>query len=163
MNRPLLTLAVLAIGCILPPPDASAQIEEVRIAVNGLTCSLCAAGLERSLRKLDDVSSVEIALADETAIVRLKSGNSFDPGKFRAAVKSAGQEARGFEVRLSAVVHAENGRYRLQPRRGIPLVRAASSADKLKPFVDKTVRARAKVLSSSQSPVELEVTDVSAR
>ena len=73
------------------------------------------------------------------------------------------QEARGFELRLSAVVHAENGRYRLQPGRGIPLAVRAMSADKLKPFADKTVQARVKVLSSSQSPIELEVTDVSAR
>ena len=36
MNRSFLAITVLAIG-VLTPATASAQIEEVRIAVNGLT------------------------------------------------------------------------------------------------------------------------------
>ncbi len=124
---------------------------------------LCAAQLERSLGRLDDVSSVETSVAVETAIVRLESGNSFDPDKYRAAVKSAGQEARDFELRLSAVVVVEDGRYSLRPGRGAPLLVRPQSAAKLKPFVGRTVRARAKVLSSPRSPIELELTDVAAR
>jgi copper chaperone CopZ len=163
MNRDVLALGVLTIGLFLPPATASAQIEQVKIAVSGLTCNLCAAGLERSLRSIDDVSGVDVSVADEAAIVRLRSGNSFDPGKFRAAVKNAGQEVRAFELRLSAVVQGENGRYHLQPGRGIPLTVRAGSAEKLKPLVGRTVRARVKVVSLPQSPLELELTDVSTR
>jgi copper chaperone CopZ len=163
MNRTLLVLGALTIGWLVMPVEASAQIEEVKIAVDGLTCSLCAAGLERSLRRVDDVSVVDVSVADRAAVVRLKSGNSFDPGKFGAAVKNAGQQARGFELRLIAVVQAENGRYHLQPGRGVPLAVRAGSADRLKPLVGRTVRAHAKVVSSPGSPLELELTDVSAR
>lgn len=163
INRTVLALGVLAISWLVVPADASAQIEEVKITVDGLTCSLCAAGLERALRRLDDASGVDVSVADRAAVVRLKSGNSFDPGKFRAAVKTAGQEARAFELRLRAVVQAGNGGYHLQPGRGIPLAVRAGSADKLKPLVGRTVRAHAKVVSSPGSPLELELTDVSAR
>ena len=124
---------------------------------------LCAAQLERSLGRLDDVSSIETSVAEEAAIVRLKSGLSFDLDKYRAAVKSAGQEALDFELRLSAVVAVEDGRYSLRPGRGAPLSVRPQSAAKLKPFVGRTVRASARVLSSPRIPVELELTDVAAR
>src|SRR5919108_6410468 len=56
------TLVVAAISFLRPAP-AFAQVEEVRIGVDGMTCNLCAAGLERALRKLDAVSNVKVALA----------------------------------------------------------------------------------------------------
>ena len=124
---------------------------------------LCAAQLERSLGRLDDVSSIETSVAEEAAIVRLKSGLSFDLDKYRAAVKSAGQEAGDFELRLSAVVVEEDGRYSLRPGRGAPLPVRPQSAAKLKALVGRTVRASAKVLSSQRSPIELELTDIAAR
>ena len=162
-NRALLALGVLTMGWLVAPTEASAQIEELKMTVDGLTCSLCAAGLERSLRRLDDVSGVDVSLANKTAIVRLKSGNSFDPDTFRAAVSNAGQQVRAFELRLSAVVRAEHGAYRLQPGRGMPVAVRAGSADKLKPLVGRTVRARATVVSAPRSPLELELTDVLPR
>jgi copper chaperone CopZ len=160
MNRSLVATAVFAAVYILQPAPLMAQIEEVKIGVNGLTCNLCAAGLERSLRRLEGVSSVEIAVGEEAATVRLKAGASFDPEKFRAAVKSAGQEAKNFELRLSASVQRESGRYTLQPAGGAALPVRATSAAKLEPFVGRIVRARAKVFSSPPSPLELELTDV---
>jgi copper chaperone CopZ len=160
MNRSLVATVAFAAVCILRPAPLMAQIEEVKIGVKGLTCNLCAAGLERSLRRLEGVSSVEIVVAEEAANVRLKSGASFDPEKFRVAVKNAGQEARNFELRLSAAVQREGGRYTLQPGGGTALPVRSTSATKLEPFVGRIVRARAKVFSSPQSPLELELTDV---
>src|SRR5918996_6279497 len=84
------TLVVAAISFLRPVP-VFAQIEEVRIDVDGMTCNLCAAGLERALRKLDAVSSVKVALADQSALVTLKPGAAFDPDSFRTAVRDAGQ------------------------------------------------------------------------
>jgi copper chaperone CopZ len=135
----------------------------VKIAIDGLTCTLCAAGLERSLRRIDDVSSVEISVPDETAVVRLKSGDGFNPDVFRTAVKSAGQQVRALDVRFSAAVRAENGRYTLQPGGGVALVAEPQSAQRLKPFVGRIVRARARVRSSQQGRLELELTEVVAR
>jgi copper chaperone CopZ len=160
MNRVLLALGTLIIGCVLIPANASAQIHEVKITVDGLACGLCAASLERSLGRLDDVSRVEASVANKAAVVRLKSGSSFDPDKFRTAVSNAGQQARAFELQLSAVVRVEEGGYRLQPGRGRSLVVRGESADKLKPFIGKAVLARARVVSSPRTPVELELIDV---
>lgn len=163
MRRPIAAVLLVAALYILQPPPAFAQIEEVKIGVDGLTCNLCAAGLERSLRKLDAVSSVQIALADQTAVVRLKAGAAFDADKFRTAVKNAGQEAREFELRLSGAVQRQDGRYTLQPGRAAPLAVGRASGAKLESYVGTTVRVRAKVSSPPRSPLELELTDVSAR
>ena len=163
MRHPLAATLLVAAIYILQPAPAFAQIEEVRIGVDGLTCNLCAAGLERSLRKLDSVSSVQVALADETAIVKLKAGAAFDPDTFRTAVRNAGQVARNFELRLSGAVQRHDGRYSLQPGGGSSLAVGRRSAAKLESYVGKVVRVRATVSSPARSPLELEVTDVAVR
>jgi copper chaperone CopZ len=160
VNRALLVVGPLIIGWLVIPTKASAQIHEVKIAVDGLACSLCAATLERSLGRLDDVSRVEASVANKAAIVHLKSGSSFDPDKFRTAVSNAGQQAGAFELQLSAVVRADGGGYRLQPGRGTSFAVRGGSADTLKPLIGKAVLARARVVSSPRSPVELELIDV---
>ena len=131
--------------------------------MDGLTCNLCAAGLERSLRKLDSVSSVQVALADETAIVKLKSGAAFDPDTFRAAVRNAGQVARDIELRLSGAVQRQDGRYSRRPGAGSSLAVGRGSAARLESHVGRVVRVRARVSSPARPPLELELTDVSAR
>lgn len=161
MKRSLVATVLFAAVCLFQPDSLFAQIEEVRVGVNGLTCNLCAAGLERSLRRLDGVASVDIESSSETATVRLKPGASFDPEKYRAAVKNAGQEPRDLALLVTASVRREGGRYTLQTSGSSALAVRASSAAKLEPFVGKTVRARAKVFSSPRAPLELELTDVS--
>jgi copper chaperone CopZ len=160
MNRVLLALGTLIIGCVLIPANASAQIHEVKITVDGLACGLCAASLERSLGRLDDVSRVEASVANKAVIVHLKSGNSFDPDRFRTAVSNAGQQAGAFELQLSAVVRVEKGGYRLQPGRGMSLRIRGGSANTLTPLIGKAVLAHARVVSSPRTPVELELIDV---
>lgn len=160
MNRVLLALGTLMIGWFLSPANASAQIHEVKIVVDGLACGLCAASLERSLGRLDDVSRVEASVANKTVIVRLKSGNSFDPDMFRTAVSNVGQRAGAFELQLSAVVRVEEGGYRLQPGRGMSLRIRGAPVNTLRPLIGKAVLARARVVSSPRSPVELELIDV---
>lgn len=161
MKRSIVATLFLAAVCLLRPDPLFAQIEEVKIGVDGLTCNLCAAGLERSLRRLDGVASVDIAASSDAATVRLKPGASFDPDKYRAAVKNAGQQPRDLELRIIGSVRRESGGYVLQPGGGSPLAVRATSSAKLEPYVGKTVRARAKVFSTPRTPIELELSDVS--
>src|SRR5687767_11572618 len=99
MGRLVSTFVAMAVGVLAVPAVASAQIDEVRIVVNGMTCNLCAAGLERSLRKVESVSRVRVTLDDQTALVTLKPGAAFQADIFRAAVTDAGQELRYLELR----------------------------------------------------------------
>lgn len=153
------TLVVAAISFLRPVP-VFAQIEEVRIGVDGMTCNLCAAGLERALRKLDAVSSVKVTLADQSAVVKLKAGTAFDPDAFRTAVRDAGQQMRHLELRVKGSVQRQEGAYRLQPGAGPALAVARGSSARLESYVGRVVRVRATVSSSDRSPLELELTDV---
>ena len=128
MRHPLAAILIVMAVALAAPARASAQIDEVRIVVNGLTCNLCAAGLERSLRKLDAVSNVRVTLDDETALVTLKSGARFDADRFRAAVTDAGQDTRLVELRLRGAVRQLDGAYSVEARPGMLLAFSSSSA-----------------------------------
>ena len=153
------TIVVAAMSFLRPVP-AFAQVEEVRISVDGMTCNLCAAGLERALRKLDAVASVKVALADQSALVTLKPGAGFDPDLFRTAVRDAGQQMRHLELRVKGFVQRQEQTYRLQPGAGPSFAVGGRSAAKLQAYVGRVVRVRATVSSPPRSPLELELTDV---
>ena len=157
MRRLIPALAFVTAVALVVPAVASAQIDEVRIVVNGLTCNLCAAGLERSLRKLDVVSKVQVTLDDETALVTLKPGARFDADRFRAAVTDAGQDTRQVELRLRGAVRQQDGAYSVEARPGMLLAFSSSSASKLQQYSGKTIRARARVSSPVRSPLELDL------
>jgi len=163
MRHSIATVLIVAALCVLRPGVSFAQVEEVRIGVDGLTCNLCAAGLERSLRRVAGVSSVQVALEDETALVKLKKGAAFDLETLRTAVRNAGQQARQFELLLTAAVEQQNGVYRLQPAAGAPLAVGRSSAPKVEAYVGKVVHVRGRLSSPARSPLELELTDVAVR
>jgi len=163
MRCPLAMSLAFAGLVLLRPSPSFAQIEAVKIGVDGLTCNLCAAGLEHSLRKVAGVSSVQIALEDQTALVKLKPGAAFDPDTLRTAVRNAGQQARQFELQLTAAVEQHDGRYRLQAGVGSSLAVGRTSAPKVEAYVGKVVHVRARVSSPARSPLELELTDVAVR
>jgi cation transport ATPase len=160
MKHPLAAAIVVAAMSLLRPAPAFAQVEEVRIGVAGMTCNLCAAGLERALRKIDAVSSVTVALADQSALVKLKPGAAFDPDLFRTAVRDAGQQMRHLELRVKGFVRRQERTYRLQPGAGPSFAVADRSAAKLQSHVGRVVRVRATVSAPPRSPLELELTDV---
>jgi copper chaperone CopZ len=157
MRHPLAAILIVMAVAVAVPARASAQIDEVRIVVNGLTCNLCAAGLERSLRKLDVVSKVRVSLDEETALVTLKPGARFDADRFRAAVTDAGQDTRQVELRLRGAVRQQDGAYSVEARPGLLLAFSSSSASRLQQYNGKTIRARARVSSPIRSPLELDL------
>lgn len=161
MRHLFAAILIVSAVSLAGPARASAQIDEVRIVVNGLTCNLCAAGLERSLRKIDGVSSVRVTLDDETALVTLKPGAHFDADRFRTAVTNAGQDTRHVELRLRGAVRQQNGgAYGVEARPGALLVFSSSSSSRLQQYSGKTIRARARVSSSVRSPLELDLIDI---
>jgi len=116
---------------------------------------------ERALRRLEGVTTVRVTLEQEAAYVSLKTGALFEPGKFRAAIKSASQEVRNFELRLRAAVERQDGRYYLRPSRVAQRFAVGESAltGKLDAFVGKQVRARGTIVSDGP-PLELELLEL---
>jgi len=69
--------------------DTSIQI---RLPIEGMTCSSCVARVEKALKKVPGVGSAEVNLATETANVSLAPGA--DPETLVAAVRKAGYGTR---------------------------------------------------------------------
>lgn len=67
----------------------SVDVETVRLAVSGMTCAACAAGIEKSLMKVPGVESASVSLESEEAVILVSPGQE-RTGALIEAVKRAG-------------------------------------------------------------------------
>ncbi len=160
--RSIATALMVMFQLSVTPTPAHAQVEEVKITVDGLTCNLCAAGLDRSLRRVEGVAAVRVVLASQVATIRLKPGVPVAPAQLRAAVERAGQRLRGVELRLRGTLQRDSGRYQLRPA-ALDQVFAVHEDVKLEPLAGKVVQLRGRVVSSDAAAVALELMDVEPR
>ncbi len=151
-----LTPVLLFALCVAP---AYAQVEEVTITVEGMTCNLCAAGLERSLRRVEGVAAVKVVLASQTATIHLKPGAPLAPARLRTGVENAGQRLRAVEVRLRGTLQRKDGGYELRPAARSQTF-AVRDAAKLEDLAGRHVQLRGRVVSSDAAAVELELVAV---
>jgi copper chaperone CopZ len=77
-----------------------AQIETVRIGVNGLTCSQCTRSVEKKLRQLPFIQDVKMDLANTSGEIHLKSGIAFRPELIPRAIRDAGFSVRFVQLLL---------------------------------------------------------------
>ena len=157
--RSIATALAMLFQLSVSTAPAHAQVEEVKIMVDGLSCNLCAAGLDRSLRRVEGVTAVRVVLASQVATIRLKPGAPLAPAQLRAAVERAGQRLRGVELRLRGTLQRDSGRYQLHPA-ALDQVFALRDDVKLEPLAGKVVHLRGRVMSSDAPAVELELIDV---
>ena len=89
MLRGVIKLMVVMAVVSLIAGSAMAQTKHV-IGVDGMSCPFCAYGLEKKLRKMKGVESVEIDLDKGEAVVIVKAGTTIKEESLRKAVKEAG-------------------------------------------------------------------------
>ncbi len=80
----------LTIVSILSITSANAQISKVEIRATGLTCSMCSNAINKQLKSLPEVVTVETDLNTNTFTVILKEGNALSPKIFKEKVEKAG-------------------------------------------------------------------------
>ncbi len=68
--------------------------QKASIQVDGLSCPFCAYGLEKNLKKVKGIESVDIDMKTGKATVIIKSDRQVDDQALRQAVKKAGFTAR---------------------------------------------------------------------
>lgn len=146
-------------GLFIAATPAYAQVEDMTITVEGMSCNLCAAGLERSLRRLDGVAAVKVVLASQTATIRFKPRVAVAPARIRAGVEDAGQRLRIVELRIRGALHREDSRYQLLAA-GQAQAFAVRDDARLAALAGKTVRVRARVVSADAAPIELQLIDI---
>lgn len=103
--------AVLAtvLATVAAPAHADAMGYEVR--VDGLACPFCAYGLERKLRELPGVSTVEVELRTGTARFDVAEGRVVTPAAVRSAVGEAGFSVGEIRLRASGELRREGDRW----------------------------------------------------
>lgn len=116
--RPRKTLSIVGALSIafLIASSSQADISRVTISVNGLACPFCVYGLEKKLKKVDGVESVEIDLKTGKAVLTLEKGKAPNLADFRTAVKKAGFTAGEIKVTAVGTVALVRNQVRLKLR-----------------------------------------------
>ena len=101
MKKRLITkiAIILSIVSLLTVP-AFAEIKTVSLHVDGMFCPFCALGLEKKLKKVEAVSTVDVHLKKGVADVTLKPEAAFDLKDFQKAVKKAGFTLKNIDVEV---------------------------------------------------------------
>ncbi|MBL4759946.1 MAG: heavy-metal-associated domain-containing protein [Mariprofundaceae bacterium] len=84
-------LWLTSLGIVLAGGVAS---QKASIQVDGLSCPFCTYGLEKNLKKINGIESVDIDIKTGKATVIIKSNIQVDNQALRQAVKKAGFTAR---------------------------------------------------------------------
>ena len=98
-----LTVSMLILGMGISPA-VKAQVEEVGIRVDGLSCPFCAYGLEKKLKKIDGVGNVKINIDKGIAELKGKKGESIGVERLKDAVADAGFTPRQITAIVVGVV-----------------------------------------------------------
>jgi copper chaperone CopZ len=70
--------------------SSNAQISKAEIRATGLTCSMCSNAINKQLKSMPEVKSVDINLNTNTFTVSLVENNSLKPSAFKEKVEKAG-------------------------------------------------------------------------
>ncbi len=70
--------------------QTKAQISQIEIRATGLTCSMCSNAIQKQLKTLAEVDSIETDLNTNTFSIKLKQGNTLTPKIFKEKVEKAG-------------------------------------------------------------------------
>ena len=85
------SIYVLLVSIVmLASTKATAQISKAEIRATGLTCSMCSNAINKQLKSLPEVVSIETDLNTNTFTVTLAEGNTLSPKIFKDKVEKAG-------------------------------------------------------------------------
>src|SRR4051812_35454671 len=110
MNRPYIAVVAFALVTCFRPSIATAQLSEIAVNIDGLTCPSCGATVQKNLESVPGIAGARVVANEGVAHVRLKPGAAFAPEKLQVAVEKGGEKVRGFNLQMCANVDKENGR-----------------------------------------------------
>ncbi len=121
----LLLLALTQAAAAQAPPELG--MLEVTVQVDGLSCPFCAYGLEKKLRKVENVARIEIRVNEGRAVVTPESGTSLELDELEQAVRDGGFTPREVSVTARGRLTELNGAAALELSNGILLLLAEGS------------------------------------
>ncbi len=95
----LIIINLLAFSLFLYPLTALAEVSDVTVRVDGLSCPFCAYGLEKKIMKMEGVESMEIDLKGGKIEIRFIDEDYVRTEEIEEAVRDAGFTPKSIEVR----------------------------------------------------------------
>lgn len=77
--------------------------ESVKATVNGMVCSFCAQGIEKTLLKMPEAKAVFVDLKKKVVAVEAKDGQTLDGKKIALEIKDAGYDVVKLETVAQSV------------------------------------------------------------
>ena len=77
----------------LPEGPESGVPADIVISVDGMVCSFCVQGVERTMRRIDAVADVALSLESKTISLWLKSGQDVEDEFLKKQIKASGFDA----------------------------------------------------------------------
>ncbi|MEF9475313.1 MAG: heavy-metal-associated domain-containing protein [Candidatus Mariimomonas ferrooxydans] len=110
INRTLLIyITVLLFSVIINISLASAKILSAKVSVDGLACPFCAYGVEKKLKRVKGVGSMDIRMQEGTVTLTAEQGQSIDFAEVPGAIKNSGFSMRQMKLVASGTVMEEDG------------------------------------------------------
>ena len=101
--------ALLALFILLPLVPASAQVEGATVLVEGMSCPFCTFGVEKRLKKVQGVGSVEINMGAGSASMSASEGESIDFSSIPEAIRKAGFTPGAIDLSAVGTLSAGDG------------------------------------------------------
>jgi cation transport ATPase len=70
----------------------------MKVTVNGMVCSFCAQGIEKSLLKMDETKAVLVDLKNKVVVVEAKEGKTLNEKEIRQEIIDSGYDVTKVET-----------------------------------------------------------------
>ncbi len=110
INRVLLIyITALLFSVVINISLASAKILSVKVSVDGLACPFCAYGVEKKLKRIKGVGSMDIRMQEGTVTLTAEQGQSIDFAEVPGAIKDSGFSMRQMKLAVSGTIMEKDG------------------------------------------------------
>ncbi len=107
MRLKYLAVALVAL-LFVSATSVLASVGEIRLYVEGLACLFCTFGIEKSLKKVPGVVSIETTIRTGLVRIQLEPGAQLDPAALNEAVKKSGFTPSRIEVTVTGTLVTSN-------------------------------------------------------
>jgi copper chaperone CopZ len=97
MTRNCRIAAAMFVLTVAPSP-ASAELRTIKFKLAGMDCAYCNGAMDRAIKKLEGVESIELLPEKGTAEIRLKADNKITLRDLRRIIKSTGYTPGDAEI-----------------------------------------------------------------
>lgn len=108
-----LTVFIFAFLILSQTGKIFAQVNEVKIGVDGFTCSLCAKGVEEQFKAMSFVKKVTSDIPNSSFNLFFKKNSSIDINKIKDGVVDGGFSVRNINIFATGTIQSDGNNYTL--------------------------------------------------